>query len=181
MEYETNVLDENSNYQEEEVLETSVDEQDESESVDEYKARLAKAEELANNYKIRAEKAERLAKQPKTGSETKATKQGELSSKDIYALMESKVPKQDIDKVQEIATIKGITISEALELPITRQILSDELEQRTTANASNTNASRRSSNKVSDEALLSNASKGQLPDNDADLERLIKARKGYKK
>jgi len=181
---ENNVQDENSNYQEEEVLETSNEESNEGENdSDELAQRLEKAETLANNYKIRAEKAERLARSVRTETTTKQTPTagGELSSKDIYALMGANVPEQDIEKVQEIAKLKGISVSEAIKLPLTKQILSDELEQRNTANASNTGSSKRGSGKVSDEILLANASKGTLPGNDADLQRLINARHGYKK
>lgn len=184
MENEENVQEQDSNVQEEEVLETSneeVVEQEDDESLDEYKARLAKSEELANNYKIRAEKAERLAKSAKT-SETKkpSPTAGELSTKDIYALMEAKVPEMDIEKVQEIAKLKGVSISEAIKLPLTKQILADEVEQRQTASAANVGGSKRGSGKVPDDVLLNNASKGNLPDNDDDLERLIKLRKGIK-
>ncbi len=161
----------------EEVALETTDEEDSSE----LESRLAKAEELANNYKIRAEKAEKLAKSVKTSEPTKPSpKAGELSTKDIYALMEAKVPELDIEKVQEIATLKGITVSDALKLPLTKQILSDEVEQRTTASAANVGSSKRGSSRISDEVLLSKAQKGELPDSVEDLMRLAKIRKGYK-
>lgn len=179
MENEENVLEQDSNVQEEVVLETTYDE--EVNSNNDYAEKLAKAEELANNYKIRAEKAEKLAKSTKTEPTPKPSpKAGELSTKDIYALMEAKVPEQDIDKVQEIATLKGISVSEAIKLSLTKQILSDEAEQRVTAAASNVGSSKRGSGKIPDDVLLANALKGNLPENEADLERLIRAQRGYK-
>jgi len=181
METEENVQEQDLNVQEEEVLETS-DELEEEEDSTDWKAKAEKADELANNYKIRAEKAERLAKSAKIEPVKKQPSKadGELSTKDIYALMEAKVAEQDIDKVQEIAKLKAISVSAALKLSLTKQILSDEIEQRSTASAANVGGSKRGSGKVPDDVLLANASKGNLPDNDADLERLIKLRKGIK-
>ena len=179
-----NVQVENSNQQEEEVLETSDeqtnDEQEEGESLEEYKTRLAKAEELANNYKIRAEKAEKMAKSARNEPQKASPKAGDLNSKDLYALMESKVPQDDVDEVVEYAKFKGISVSDALKTNFIKTTLSEKAEQRTVAEASNTGSSRRASYKVSDDTLLAKARKGEMPDNDEDLIRLIRARKGFK-
>ena len=134
-------------------------------------ARMKQAEQEAKELKI---------KLSKTSVETPKKVSSELSTKDIYALMEAKVPEQDIDKVQEIAKLKGISVSEAIKLPLTKQILSDEAEQRQTASASNVGSSRRSSTKISDEVLLEKAQKGEMPENETDFERLFNARKGIK-
>lgn len=167
------------NQPEEVALETTVE--TEEETIEEVRAKLAKAEEIAKNQKIRAEKAENLAKSVKTETVSKPSpKAGELSTKDIYALMDAKVPEQDIEKVQEIATLKGISVAEAIKLPLTRQILSDEAEQRNTASAANVGGSKRSSSKISDEVLLAKAQKGELPTSDEDIMRLTRIRKGYK-
>lgn len=173
---EENVQAQDSNEQEEEALETSNEE-----SSSELEARLAKAEELAQNYKIRAEKAERLAKAVKTSEPQKQTPTaGELGTKDLYALMEAKVPQDDIDEVTEYARFKGISVAEALKSNVVKTMLSDKAEMRNTAQASNVGTARRGSAKVSDEVLLSKASKGELPDNEEDMMRVIRARKGYK-
>lgn len=181
---ESNGVVDTLNQPEEEVLETSNEEgseQGESESVEEYKTRLAKSEELANNYKIRAEKAEKLAKAIKP-SEVQSQSQtaGDISTTDLYALMEAKVPQEDINDVKEYATLKKISIAEALKSNVVKTILGDKAEQRTVASAANVGSSKRGSGKVPDDVLLDKASKGEIPDNDADLERLIRARKGYK-
>jgi hypothetical protein len=179
MENEENGVVDTSNQPEEVVLETTNEESNDGEN--ELAEKLAKAEELANNYKIRAEKAEKLAKSVKVETVSKPSpKAGELSTKDIYALMEAKVPEQDIEKVQDIAKLKGISVSEAIKLPLTKQILSDEAEQRNTALASNVSSSKRGSGKVSDEVLLEKARKGEFPTNEDDLMRLARIRKGYK-
>jgi len=181
METEENVLEQDSNVQEEEVLETSEEEvlETSNEEGNDESDELAKAKELAQNYKIRAEKAEKLAKLSKVAPVSKpAPTAGELSTKDIYSLMEAKVPEGDIEKVQDIAKLKGISVSEALKLPLTKQILADENEQRQTASAANVGGSKRGSAKVSDGSLVSEADKGNMPENDADLDRLWKLRKG---
>ena len=182
METEENVQEQDSNVQEEADLDTANEEIVEDDSdTDELTEKLAKAEELAGNYKIRAEKAEKLAKSAKTAPASKsAPKAGELSTKDIYALMEAKVPEADIESVQEIAKLKGISVSEALKLSLTKQILSDEVEQRQTASAANVGGSKRGSGKIPDDVLLSSASKGNLPESDSDLARLIKLQRGIK-
>jgi hypothetical protein len=171
------VVADNSNQQEEEVLETSNEESnDESNELAE---RLAKAEELANNYKIRAEKAERFAKSARTEQPQMQTPTaGDLSTKDLYALIDAKVPEQDIEEVREYAQLKHLTIAEALKSNVVKTILNDKAEQRNMAAAANVGSSKRSSGKIPDDVLLSKASKGELPENDADLERLFKLRKG---
>jgi hypothetical protein len=171
MEEENNGVVDTSNQPEEEALETSNEES--SEESNELAERLAKAEELANNYKIRAEKAERFVKSVKTNEyDQQAPTAGDLSSKDLFALMEAKVSADDIDEVKEYASLKKISVAEALKAPIMKSILREKAENRNVANASNVGSSRRGSSKLSDEALLENAKKGKMPDNDADLLRL---------
>jgi hypothetical protein len=165
---------------EEEVLETSNDEGNDGEELAE---RLAKAEELAENYKIRAEKAERMAKAsridtPTTPKQTPTA--GELTTKDLYALIDAKVPEADIEEVREYAQLKHITIAEALKSNVVDTILKDNQEKRSTASASNVGGSKRGTGKTSDDVLLAKAAKGELPDNDADMQRVIKLRLGIK-
>ncbi len=181
MENEENVLEQDSNVQEEEVLETSNDGGNDEQDSTDWKAKADKAEELANNYKIRAEKAEKLAKTVKSGETPKPSPTaGDITTKDLYALMEAKVPEEDIDEVARYAKFQGISIVEALKSNVVKTILSDKNEQRVTASAANISSSKRSSGKTPDDVLLQKASKGELPENDADLERLIKLRKGIK-
>ncbi len=104
----------------------------------------------------------------------------DLTTQDLYALMDAKVPEADIDQVREYANLKKISIAEALKAPIVKSLLAESGELRNVASAANVGGSKRSSGKMTDDILLSKASKGELPDNDADLVRLIKLRKGYK-
>lgn len=174
-----------STQQEEEVLETSQEsndeQQDDSETVEELKARLLKTEEIANNQKIRAEKAEDKLKSVKVETPSpKASKQGDLGSKDLYALMEAKVPQDDIDEVVEYAKFKGVSVAEALKTSFVKTTLSEKAEQRRIAEATNVGNTRRNSGKVSDDSIVSKAQSGELPESDEDLIRLIKTRKGLK-
>jgi hypothetical protein len=141
--------------------------------------KLAKAEEVAENYKIRASKAEAKLKQaePKAGGEDTPKQSSDLSTEDLYALVEAKVPQEDISEVKEYARFKKISIGEALKSSIVRTTLEENAEKRKTAGATNTGTARRGTSKVSGEYLLKRAEeKGELPESDADMDRLIEAR-----
>lgn len=147
----------------------------EEESVEELKARLAKADEVANNYKIRAEKAEKKAK------ETPQPAQNGLSTKDVVYLAKADIHDDDVDEVLDYAKLKGISVGKAHEF--LKPILAVRTEQRTTASAANTSSVRRGASKATGETLLENAKAGKLPDSDDDIARLVaaqaeKARKG---
>ncbi len=143
-----------------------------------WKSEAEKAKELANNYKIRAEKAEKKAKESPAERtiETKAKEAG-LSTKDLYALMDAKVPQEDISLVEDFAKLKGISIGEALRSSTVKVLLNEESEKRHTASSTNVSNARRSSSKLSDEALISNATSGRLPESDDDIARLMAAKR----
>lgn len=168
-----------SNQQEDADLDTANEfnnEQDEGEGNEELLARLAKAEQLANNYKIRAEKAEKAAKvKPEFNSKPSPTA-GEISSKDLYALMSAKVAPEDIDEIKDYALMKKISISDALKTSVVKSILSEKEEQRKVASASNVGGTKRASSKVSDETLMDNFANGILPETDNDIARLVALR-----
>lgn len=152
------------------------------EDTTDWKAKAEKAEEIAENQRIRAEKAEGKLKSVKTEVAPKETPKtaGDITTKDLYALMEAKVAEEDIDEVARYAKFQNISIAEALKSNVVKTILSDKIEQRKTASAANVGSTKRGTNSTPDEVLLSKAAKGELPENDADLERLIKLRKGIK-
>lgn len=166
--------------QDQEVETETVETEGDEESVEDLRSRLAKQEEIANNYKIRAEKAEKKAKEVTVAPRQTNAKKEDLSSSDIYALMSQKVPQEDISEVKDYATLKGISIKEALESNFVKTILNEKAEMRNVAEATNTGSARRTSNQMSEETLIEKASKGEFPESDKDLERLIKARKGIK-
>ena len=164
------------NTQEESVeLDTtySSEEGAEQEESFDWKAEALKQKELAGNMKIRAEKAERKVKvAPETKHEAQSA--NGVSTKDLYALMEAKVPEEDISEVEDYAKYKGISIAEALKTQAVRSILNEKSEMRNVASATNTGGSKRVGGRVSDETLLANAEKGNFPDSDAEIDRLVK-------
>lgn len=176
----SNTSEDSDLYSEEVVTEEIELDTDEEEEVDwkaKYEAELEarrKADEIAKNQKIRAEKAER---KPKV--EPQETKQ-DLSTKDVLVLVQANVPSDDIDEVVEYARFKNIPVAEALKASAVKAILAERQENRTVAEATNTGTVKRGSSKISDDALLSKASKGELPDSDDEMRRLIRLRKGIK-
>lgn len=139
---------------------------------------------IAENYKIRAEKAEKENKNKKQGSSkpnSNSDQSNRLSDEDMYVLLENKVPSADFKDVVEYARFKKISVEEALRSNVVKVMLSDKAEIRKTAQASQSGSQRRQSGRASDQSLMENARKGQFPDNDADIERLAKARIASKK
>ena len=158
-----------------ENTETTVEET--TESIDELRGRLEKAEQLALNQKIRAEKAERANKGTR---EVAPQTNSNVSTKDLYALSKANVAEDDISEVEEFAKFKKVSISEALKSSTLKAILKEKDENRNVANASNVGNTKRASSKISDEALDERASRGEMPESSSDLVRLIKFRKNIK-
>ena len=161
---------------EEVVLETT--DESEEESIEEVKAKLAKAEELANNYKIRAEKAEKAKVAPAPNKP--AVQATAYTLEDQIAILKADVPVEDISVVQEYANFKKIPLAEAVKSPIVKAELAERKELRTSAQAANVGSSKRGSGKVTDDMLIANAGKGQLPESEDDMIRLWRAKKGLK-
>ena len=159
------------NTQEETTDSNQVETDESSEDLEELKARLAKAEELANNYKIRAEKAEKKGDELKTPKVAPKQSSG-LSTLDIIAISKANIDTEDVEEVVEYARFKGISVVEALKSNVIQTTLAQKEEMRKTAQATSTGQTRRGSSQISDEKLLSDAKKGILPDSDADIERL---------
>lgn len=157
---------------EEEVVvpETTEEEVEPEEEVVEevdWKAEAEKQKEIAENQRIRAEKAEKKTKEKVEPTSTHSTS-------DIVAL--SKVHEDDIERVEKFAKDEGVSIKEALKNDELTAILNVRAEKRNVSDATNTGNSRRVSAKVSDEALIANASSGKLPTSDEDIDRLIAAK-----
>ena len=165
------------NEQEEADLETANGEQEEGESIEELKARLAKAEELARNQKIRAEKAEKLAKEKPVSKQNVTPELDNATIARIYGIHED-----DIEEILDLAKFKKLSLAETLKLGATKAILAEKAEFRKTAEVSNTGNARRSVSKVSDETLLANLSKGEIPKpGTEEAERLFWAKRGGKR
>lgn len=105
----------------------------------------------------------------------------DLSKTELYSLVKANVPDEDVEEVKAYARSHKITATEALKREEVKAILKVRDEYRKTADASSTGSTRRGSSKISDDTLLSNASKMNLPDSDEDIQRLILARQKAKK
>ena len=113
-------------------------------------------------------------------SQTTESKKDDLSTDDVFTLVQANVPREDIGEVKEYAKLKGISIAEALKSDVVKTILADKAEKRKVADGTNTTGSVNGSSRLSDEALISEANKGNLPDSADDMQRLIVLRKKKK-
>lgn len=95
----------------------------------------------------------------------------------IYGIHED-----DFQEVKDMATFKKISIAEALKLGATKAILAEKAEFRKTAETSNTGNARRGATKVSDDTLIANLSKGEIPKaGTPEAEALFWAKRGGKR
>jgi len=150
-----------------------------TETVESLKAQLAKSNEIAENQKIRAEKAEKKNKpviEDKPAPKKEATDQS-LTSKDVLALTGAGITSdEDVEYLLKVSKGFGMTIAEAIKDQTIKAKLEDQQEERKTADATNTKGGSQSNAKVSGATLMAKASKGNLPDNDADMSKLVSAR-----
>ncbi len=139
--------------------------------------KATKSEELANNYKIRSEKAEAENKKLKGDGGAPTTppeeKKDDLNSKDLYALMENKVSQEDVDEVIKASKILNKSIQEVLKDDVMKGILARRVEERKVADATNTGGTKRVSTKITGESLAKDAIKGEMPDSDEDIDKLV--------
>jgi hypothetical protein len=146
------------------------------------KSEYDKVKQLADNYKIRAEKAEKKAKTSEKPVVQSQQQSGTLSPTDLYALLQAAVPQEDVAEVTDYAKLKGITVTEALKSSVVKNVLAEKAENRKVADATNITTTRRNTGKISDEMLLNTArSKGEVPDGDAEIQRLYQARQDAKR
>jgi hypothetical protein len=139
-----------------------------------YKAEAEKAKAEVAKWKAIAE---RNKNKPQAPQQVQQPQEKDLSSKDIFALMEAKVPAMDIDEVIKASKLLGKSITEVLQDGLVKARLKDLLEQRETANATNTSGSKRTTAKLSDEDIMEKFRQGK----DVDPEALALARINLKK
>jgi hypothetical protein len=97
-----------------------------------------------------------------------------LSNKDVIYLAKADIHADDVDEVLEMARAKKWDMKRAHEYM--KPILAVRAEERDTAKGANISNVRRGPSKVTDEVLVSNASRGNLPDDEEGIERLIAAK-----
>ena len=126
----------------------------------------------------RAKKAETALKEVKAQKPVeKAEVKSELSNKDFLYLAKADVHEDDVDIVLEWAKFKGVDVKQAHK--DMKPILDTKAEERKSAQATQTKGSRGASKPTHDE-VLSQASQGNLPEKDADIESLAAARMASK-
>lgn len=158
-----------------EDIELTLEDTADEESAEELKKRLATAIAQKEHWRKKATQAK-----PQTDKVDTSTKSDGLSIKDLLALTENKVSEDDIDEVVEYAKFKKISISEALKSPVVKATLADKAQIRASASAAHTGSAKRGSTRLSEDALLDKARKGDMPESEDDIARLWKARKGLK-
>lgn len=114
---------------------------------------------------------------PKTNSFNVTPELDNATLARIYGIHED-----DIEEVLDLAKFKKLSLAETLKLGATKAILAEKAEFRKTAEVSNTGNARRSVSKVSDETLLANLAKGEIPKpGSEEAERLFWAKRGGKR
>lgn len=108
----------------------------------------------------------------------KTEPRNEMPQSDLIALMKADIHEDDIQEVVDYAKFKNIPVKDALSSSTIKALLSEKTEKRKSAEVSNTGATRKSTAKMTDEALVSKFSKGEMPDSDEELTRLIEKQFG---
>jgi len=101
----------------------------------------------------------------------------QVSLKDQMALMNAKVHEDDVEEVMDYAKYKGISLTEALKSPVIQATIKDRMEHRQTASATNTQGSKRTPARLSDEDVIAKFNEGKEVDPEALAEARINLRK----
>lgn len=157
--------------EEDEGDEEDDEDDDENLSEEELRAKLKKQKQIAKNQKIRAEKAESKLKKnaPPSSKKSSTKKQAELSTADVFTLVKAGVHEDDTEEIRDYASLKKMTIKEALKTSFIKTLLAEKEEERKTAEAAHTGSSRRSTGRKSSSQILTDAAEGNLPDDPAAL------------
>lgn len=147
-------------------------------------AELKKKAEVSSQNFERAKKAEdelrKLRDRIKSEKKDEVSETLNLSTRDTIALVEAKVSSEDYDEVVRVAKILNKTVADALKDKTMLSILRDRVEERQTAQATQTKSARGSS-RVSADALVTKARQGAIPTTDDEIARLAEARQMAKK
>ena len=129
------------------------------------------------NATLQAQK-EHWRKKAETKVETEVkveTPKDDLSTKELYALIEAKVPKEDVEFITQWAKFNKIGVVDALNQKEVKSILALKSEERTSAEVANTTGGRRVTTKDTGMDLVNKFNQGQLPAEE-DIEKMINAR-----
>jgi hypothetical protein len=178
----------NSPNEEVEQIEPEVNQTQETEPIlieetqDEVSALKAKNQELYEQLKkakgfVRDDSGQWAKKPQPVAQPVVEEKTGEdISNSEIFTLISAGIPQEDKDEVVLYARTHKISVSDAVKSPEVKAILKVREDYRKSSEVSNTGVSRRGSVKVSGDTLLTSAEKGQVPESDEEIQRLIDAR-----
>ena len=153
-----------------------VEDDDDIEEEETQEDRDTELEQLRKENKtLKIQKAKKAQKVEQSNQAAPNTSNGDLSTQDLYTLMDAKVSAEDISDVTDWATHKKISISEALKSSVVKAILEEKQNSRKVASATNTGSARRGISEVSGEDLLANARNNKMPDI-KDIDKLVAAR-----
>lgn len=156
----------------EETVDTSTPEAEEPTNSQDLAAKIAELEEKNRRLYARLKREETKpapAQSPKTDAS--------MSLADIVAVSKAGIEPEDLQEVQDYAKFKGISLAEALKAPVIKSTLADRKQERETAAATSVKGTARGTAKLSDDSLLAMARKGEMPESDADIARLIALRR----
>lgn len=172
-----------------EVLETQETQEETSEAKQEGAETLSpediadlkhKAEVSSQNFE-RAKKAEEARKKAEEElAKLKGSESSDLSTTDLYSLMEAKVPKEMVEEVRKAAKVLGLNIADALNNDIVKTILAKRVEEKASAEAASVSGGRRVSTKDSEEDLVRKMEQGQYPALE-DIDKAVSAKFELKK
>ena len=156
------------------VEETTDDTQvDDVEALKETNRQLFARAKKAEGFVLEDGKWVKKPKEVKAEIKPEVKEVGGLTPKDTIALITAKVTEEeDISEVENWAKFRGISVSEALKTPVIKTLLAERAEERKTAEATSTKATRRGANAPSEDLLGNAQRKGEMPTSDADILKL---------
>jgi hypothetical protein len=181
MENETEVLDTQNNQDGE--SETTTTEETETLSPQEIADLKHKADVSSQNFE-RAKKAEAEKKALETElAKHKSQSQGSgLTAEDVLAFNGEGIShREDVELAQKFAKNNGVNVRDILDDEDFKTVLSLKREQRETANATQTKGGAKGVGKVTGEELLRKAAKGEFPESDEDINKMLNAKFEAKK
>lgn len=124
----------------------------------------------------------KLPPDQKPPQQKKEEKKDDLSSTDLYALMNAQVPEEDVEEVVKAAKVLGKSIKDALKDDMVKAILAKRVEHRKTADANNVRPVRPGTKTKTDAEILAEAGSGKIPEKGSkEAEDLFWARRGGKR
>jgi hypothetical protein len=131
-------------------------------------------------FKAMQEKAikfDESLKKPKTAPSKVTPELDNATVARIYGVHED-----DIEEILDLAKFKKLSLAETLKTSVAKTIIAEKEEFRKTAQMSNTGKAKTAAPRVSEDTLLANLSKGEVPKpGSAEAEALFWARRGGKR